>query len=531
MNQKKNSTKSFSSVLEDRKQDFKDLKKNTRVAIYVGTGGLILASVFSANYAMKNKYDVLFSGLDDIDANNIVTQLEEDKVDVKLEGNTVYVPKKEVDRLRLKLSSTITNGSSGFELMDTGSSFGMTDEEFQLKKQRMIQGEIERTIKTFPQVESARVHLTPGEESVFAKDVSAGTSAVYVNLKAGKTLTESQVSSIISLVSASSYNIPKQNVEVIDQNMNLLSEGMFDETGSFNSSKGLSELDIARKAEKEYNEDLKASLKELLEPIFGSGRVKISVNTDLNFDTEDKKTLVVDPNKVAIKEEKSENSTGGATITSGSPVDNNMSNQGVADTNDSSKALEQNTEYITGQSETVTSVAKGGIRSISTSVVIDGIDNEQTLQMVEQMVQTAVGYNPNRGDKVSVVSMSFSNELAEAEKARLEQEKKETIVKMATITGGSLGTIALVALILAIINKKKKKAMEEGTMDFDGVNSQAIISGAIAEVEQSINNVKEESRFNDSDKPQLSLDDEIKEFATKNPEQTIELLKIWLNEE
>lgn len=527
MKQEKNDTKSFSTILEEKKQGFKGLRREKKLAIYVGTGGIVLASALGANYAIKNKYDVLFTGLDDIDASNIVAQLEEKNVDVKIDGSTIYVPKNQVDRLRLDLSSSITNGSQGFELMDNSSSFGMTDEEFQLKKQRMVQGEIEKTIKTFPQVESARVHITPGEESVFAKEANPGTSAVYVNLKAGRNLTEAQVSSIISLVSASSYNIPKQNIEVIDQNMNLLSEGLFDENGTYNSSKNISELDTARKAEKEYNEDLKASLKELLEPIFGSGKVKISVNTDLNFDTEDKKVLVVDPNRVAVKEHKSENSASEGD-SSGSPVDNNMSAPAIDSSTETSKALEEDTEYITGQSETVTSVAKGGIRSISTSVVIDGIQDEKTLEMVEQMVQTAVGYTPNRGDKVSVVSMTFSNEIAEAEKARLEKERKEAIVKMATVTGGSLGTVALVALIIVIINKKKKKAIEEGTLD--DVSSEEIISSAIAEVEDSVNKAKEESAtFNENDK-MLTLDDEIKEFATKNPEQTIELLKIWLNE-
>ena len=107
---------------------------------------------------------------------------------------------------------------------------------------------------------------------------------------------------------------------------------------------------------------------------------------------------------------------------------------------------------------------------------------------------------------------------------------KEAIIKMATITGGSLGTIALVALIILIINKKKKKAIEEGVIDLEGMTSEEIISSAIAEVEEGINNAKEESTFGDGDKVNLTLDDEIRDFATKNPEQTVELLKIWLNE-
>lgn len=528
MEQEKDNTKSFSSMLEEKKQGFKSLKKDTKVAIYVGTGGLVVASVLGTAYAMKNKYDVLFTGLDDIDANNIVKQLESENIEVKIEGSTIYVPKKQVDKLRLELSSTITNGSQGFELMDNGSSFGMTDEEFKLKKQRMIQGEIEKTIKTFPQVESARVHITQGEESVFAKDATPGSSAVYINLKPGRNLTESQVASIISLVSASSYNIPKANVEVIDQNMNLLSEGMFNENGTFNSSKNLSELDTARKAEKEYNEDLKASIKELLEPIFGPGKVKVSVNTDLNFDTEDKKVLIVDPNRVAIKEYKAENSNTQGNQ-SNSPVDNNMSPQGQGN-QDKSDSSETNIDYVTGQSETVTSVAKGGIRSISTSVVIDGIQDAQTLAMVEQMVQTAVGYNANRGDRVSVVSMQFSNEIEEAQKALAEKEKKEAMIRTAVMAGGALGTVLLVALIVAIINKKKKKAMEEAGVDtLDDMTNEQIIANAIAEVEGAVNSFSETSRFGYDDKTK-SLDEEIKEFATSNPDQMVELLKIWLNE-
>lgn len=46
--------------------------------------------------------------------------------------------------------------------MDEGSSFGMTDEEFKIKKQRMLQGEIEKTIKTFSQVADARVQIING---------------------------------------------------------------------------------------------------------------------------------------------------------------------------------------------------------------------------------------------------------------------------------------------------------------------------------------------------------------------------------
>ncbi|KAK2292764.1 flagellar M-ring protein FliF, partial [Clostridioides difficile] len=134
------------------------LKKGTKIALGIGVIAICLALVFTAISASKNKYAVLFSELDVQDAADISAELESKKIDTKVKGSTIYVPRTEVDKLRLELAPSLTGGSKGFALMDDSSSIGLTDEEFQIKKQRMIQGEIEKTIKSFPQVEDTRVH-------------------------------------------------------------------------------------------------------------------------------------------------------------------------------------------------------------------------------------------------------------------------------------------------------------------------------------------------------------------------------------
>ena len=83
---------------------------------------------------------MLYSGLESTDSAAVIKALEDAGVDTKIDGDTIYVPKEQVDKLRIQLASTITNGSKGFELMDEGSNLSMTDEEFQIKKLRMIQG-------------------------------------------------------------------------------------------------------------------------------------------------------------------------------------------------------------------------------------------------------------------------------------------------------------------------------------------------------------------------------------------------------
>lgn len=518
--------KNFSTIFEEIKQGFKKLKKGTKIAITVTATGVLLSIFFTVGYGMNNRYDILFSDLDSIDANTITEMLEEQGVEMKIKGDSIYVKSKEVDELRLKLSSNITNGSVGFEIMDESSGFGMTEDEFQIKKQRMIQGEIERTIKSFPQVNDVRVHVTPGSESVFAKDNKEGSAAVYLTLKAGQNLKSSQVMSIVSLVSASSINVPKQNVEVIDQNMTLLSEGMFDDDGNYleTTSKHDNSIESARDAERAFNDDIEKSLAKLLEPLFGAGKVKIAVNTDLNFDSTKKTEIVFDPNHVVKNQTISQNSSTDTTQ-SGSPVDNNMSNTIESD-GELSASKESITEYEVGKTETNTIVAPGEIRRITASIAIDGVTDAQTLKEVQALVETAIGLDSKRGDKVTVMSATFDSSLEEQLKIEADAKKKETITTVLTVGGGASGLVAF-ALILLAAGRKKRRALEMEE-DFDRVGdvllAEDIISKAVSE------NNKNVASSLGGDINTYPLEEEIRNFAAQNPEQMTELIKIWLNE-
>ena len=114
--------------LLDKVNKFKGLSTAKKLSLIIVVIAVILAIVFGMKYMQNSKYQVLFSGLNSTDANNITQELESEKVDMKIKGDSILVPKDKVDELRLKLSGNITNGSKGYELMDEGSSFGMTDD-------------------------------------------------------------------------------------------------------------------------------------------------------------------------------------------------------------------------------------------------------------------------------------------------------------------------------------------------------------------------------------------------------------------
>lgn len=509
--------KNINEYLRNKKEQFKGLKQEKKIAIIIGVLAIVLSIIFGIKYLMDNKYQVLFSGLDSADAANITQELENQKVDMKIRGNDIYVLKEEVDKLRLELSSTISNGSKGFEIMDESSSFGLTDEEFEIKKQRMIQGEIEKTIKTFPQVEDARVHITKGEESVFAKESVPGTAAVYLNVKAGSNLDASQIRSIMSLVSASTSNLPKQNVEVVDQNMNLLSEGLFDEDGNVSASNS-NGITAAIKAEQDLGKDLQKSIVSLLEPIFGDGKVKSTVNVDLNFDTSEKTEIVIDPEKVIVSESRSENKSTEQGNTGGA-VDNNMNNTGDTQAG-VTESKEESIEYEVGKIETKTIKAQGEVNRITASVVIDGNLNAATIKNIENMVANTIGMDENRGDDISVVSMEFSaiNDINET----VEQDGVMDVIKITAYIVGALLLLLMIVLIAIFIKKKKDDLMIDE--DSKEESEMELINKKLEEMEQDRLNSVEEKEEN------VTLEDEVRSYASNNPEKVTELINSWLND-
>ena len=284
MNKLSQWTKNF----KERLNGWSKKKKIAYGAIIIG----ILAALIYLGISLNTtKYGVLFSSMDNNDMGAVYNKLKEKKVDCKVEGNSILVPEDQVDSLRVEVLSEvpITNGSQGFELLDK-SKFGSTDAEMKINYQRALQGELERTIKSFPEVENARVHLVMPEDSVFVKDSTPATASVTLKLKPYKKLTEDQVKAMVALVSGSVRNLPKENVEINDTNGSLTKD-------LFNKDN----LDMTGAAEKqqalktEYEKNLENKALNMLEAVYGKDKVKVKVNADLNFDAVEKNSVTYDP--------------------------------------------------------------------------------------------------------------------------------------------------------------------------------------------------------------------------------------------
>ena len=120
-------------------EKFKSQSKKIKIAVIVSLIAVIVAIASAIFYTTSNKYAILFSNLDTTDAKTVVDYLTTEKIENKIDSstNTIWVPKTEVDKLKLELAPDLKSGSTGYELMDEQSSFGMTDEEFKIKKKRI----------------------------------------------------------------------------------------------------------------------------------------------------------------------------------------------------------------------------------------------------------------------------------------------------------------------------------------------------------------------------------------------------------
>lgn len=501
----------LSEIIKKIKEFIQKLSPKSRKIIITVIIILVFILSFFFVYSNVTKYGLLYSDLDPSDSKYIHEQLVEMGLDVKIRGKSIYVPRKKVDELRLTFSPELKGGSKGFELLDTSSGFGFTDEEFLIQKQRIVQGELERTIKSFSQVKDSRVHITPSKSTVFMTEKDPARASVYVRLNAGESLSREQVKSIIHLVSAAWNNLPFENVEVVDSRMNLLSLGIYDGSDEVNF---VGSLDAHMNLERKFEYELESRLLSIIEPVLGAEKVRIRVNADLDFDSKKKTEIIIDENKVPISEHIIKEENGSVSNGGGGPIDNNMSNVEMDVSGDSSKREESTVNYEVSKQESTIIYAPGEIKRITTSLVYDGNMTQEMRGNLESIINGVIGFNAERGDSISVVGMEFNGL-----KQEIAQTKKKSIMPII------VAVISVIVILFLFRMFRKNKDTE--TESYTPSN----ISEAKDIIQQSVEENIRKNNIEDTNPENKMLEDEIKRYAVNKPNQVVDIIKSWMMED
>ncbi len=402
----------------------------------------VAAGLYVFFWSQKPAYSPLYTGLDPKATAEAADLLRTAQIPFKLDQATgaISVPEANLHDARLKLagSGLAESGRLGFELMERDPGFGVSQFVENARYQHALETELVRTITTLRPVRDARVHLAIPKPSAFTRQREAASASVVLEMRSGALLERNQVDAIVHMVASSIPDLAPERVTVVDQNGRLLSSNGQDSASALSAA----QFEQVRRQETSYNQ----RIRELLEPLTGSGRVNAEVTVDMDFSvTEEARELFnAEPQKVR-SEQVSENTTAGegpqgipgatsntppgavaAQQPDGTPAPAAAAAAAAAPAaGTSSRSATRNFEM--DRTLQHTRQPAGRIRRVTAAVLVDhvprpGADGKQALQplsaeeltRVQELVRQAVGFDDARGDVVSVVNAPFVRETGEA---------------------------------------------------------------------------------------------------------------------
>jgi flagellar M-ring protein FliF len=522
----------FQDFLGQLGERFNELSQGKKVAA-LSLVALALASLLVMSLWLKAPdYQLLYANLSPEDAGAIVDKLKNQKIPYEISngGRTIRIASDMIHETRLQLAGEGLPGGSetGLEMFEE-TPLGMTDFIQKLNFQRALQGELTRTIKTLDAVAQVRVHLVMPKDNLFRKEKPKGKASITLKLKSGKSLSEGQIQGIVHLVSASVGSIEASNVVIVDVKGNLLSGGKESSKGAMISASNF-------KHKLRVQKELQAKVIKMLEDALGSGKVIAKVSTDLDFEQVEQTEEIFDPDSQVVRSENqiSENSLG-AIPPGGIPgVDALVPSgeDGESGTGQAAQRNKSNAVFNYEINKVVKRVSKpiGEIAKLSVAVMIDGTiagdpaeyqaRTPEEMAKYLQMVQSAVGYDADRGDVVQVENIQFDHSQLDEEKAAIERAEQIDLA----MEGGKL-LVGLIFLIMFFTRVIRPIITWMTT-------SVEVVPETEQLVEADINKeIDEETKMlTELAAEKAHIRDAITEFVKKDPKYTAGVIRKWMRE-
>jgi flagellar M-ring protein FliF len=328
----------------------------------------------------------------------------------------------------LLAENLLGGGSDGYKLLDEPLSIGTSRFQENSRYLRAMQGEIEQTISAIAGVSSARVMIAMPPDTGFLRDRDPVKASVSLTLRSGP-LSDAEVEGIVEYVAGSVPRLESSNVRVVDHTGVLLSKGSDDGVATVRSE----QLAFKRQIEEQY----RGQIRDILGPVLGPDRLQVAVDAAIDFTlTETASENYGSEEPAAVVSESSREDASSAGTVGGVP--GSMTNQPPAAGVISDVAAEaadavttsDNGPQTTSRSSTrnyqpdriVSHVKQAGfaLTSLSISVIVDdreviGDDGapsrvprtREELDRFAGLVRSAVGFNADRGDSLTIESETF----------------------------------------------------------------------------------------------------------------------------
>lgn len=421
-----------------------------QIVTVAATIGMFAAVLGLTRMATTPDRALLYSGLENGAAGQVISALEQRGVEYDVRGSAIFVDANLRDELRMALAGEglPANGASGYELLDTLTGFGTTSQMFDAAYWRAKEGELARTIIASPHVRSARVHLSNSSSSPFQRNLKSSASVTV--LAARGAVTPERARALTYLVASAVAGLEPPDVSIIDGNDGRVvdSDGAPENAGSTNGAA-----------------EIRDRVQRLLEARVGYGNAVVEVSVERVTERESIVERRFDPNgRVAISSDTEERTStaqdaGGSAVTVAS---NLPQGDGASERNSNSQNSETRERLNFEVSETQREVLRtpGAIKRLTVAVLVDGVRttdeagevawsarDETELAVLRDLVASAVGFQEDRGDVITLKSLEFE---ALPETPENASSPLFAPINLNVMSMVQLSVLAIVALILGL---------------------------------------------------------------------------------
>ena len=435
-----------------------------QITVVSATVAVFLAVLAMSRIATSPSMTLLYAGLENGTAGDVVRALEQRGVTYEVRGGSIFVDNQNRDELRMTLASEglPDSSSSGYELLDNLSGFGTTSQMFDAAYWRAKEGELARTIVSSAYISMARVHIASTGSNPFQRSVTP-TASVSVTAN-GSGLSAQQAKAIRYLVASAVAGLSADDVAVIDSNGALI--GATEDTAPTAGADDKAQV-------------LRQRVERLLEARVGPGNAIVEVSVDTVTETEEFRERRFDPEgRVVIStdtEERTSNSNeagnGDVTVASNLPG-GDVAGGDTASSQDSE--TRERVNYEVSETERAITRAAGAVKRITVAVLVnqdvEGTGEAETspverspeeIEALRELVASAVGFDESRGDVITIKSMALQSIAPVGTPAKSSLLDAFELDIMSAI---QMAILAIVALVLGLFVVRPLLSRQPNTM-------------------------------------------------------------------
>ncbi len=525
-----------------------------QITVVVATVAMFLAVLTMSRMVAAPSMTLLYAGLENGAAGDVVRSLEQRGVPFEVRGTSIFVASSDRDQLRLTLASEglPANSNRGYELLDGLSGFGTTSQMFDAAYWRAKEGELARTIVASSHVTMARVHVASTGSNPFQRGVTPTASVSVTPNGAG--LSAQQAKAIRFLVASAVAGLSPDDVTVIDSNGAVVgnTEDSAPATGADDKAQVLRER-----------------VERLLEARVGQGNAVVEVSVETVTETEEFRERRFDPEgRVAIStdtEERTSNSNeeGGGNVTVASNLPDGDAGGGDTATSQNSETRER-INYEVSETERAIVRAAGAVKRVTVAVLVNEVAEtaengeptsiartEEELGSLRELVESAVGFDEARGDVITIKSMALQSVLPMGTEVTASFMDQFEVDLMSAV---QMAILAIVTLILGlfVVRPVLSRAPAQAALPAPAQANLHDGMGAGAEVAIAANDsgtdlpdlgldtalpdlpaLPQMGFMGEEGVPAISTDpvDRLRSMIGERQEETVEILRSWLEEE